>query len=237
MEDLKSNLTQFRDPQSKGEQAVANDSTCQKCHDIGFVSLANGVKSKCIECLEREIARKVALSIPARFRDQTFETYQPRNKLQVEALKRMSDEGPGEIGSYFLVGPYGCGKTHLLYSQYRNLSIGEPNFDLIYFFRTTHELLAELQSDQLEAANSRILLSLQLTRFRDPSEVHLFWDDADKFKVTDFKLEMLFHLVDLIYRTNAKLSVTSNLDLLELQEKLSPAICRRIDDICEKVKL
>ncbi len=65
----------------------------------------------------------------------------------------------------------------------------------------------------------------------------LFWDDADKVKVTDWKLEALFNVIDNIYRHNMHLTVTSNLDLTELQEKLSPAICRRIDDICRKVEL
>ena len=139
--------------------------------------------------------------------------------------------------SYFFEGPYGSGKTHLLYSQYRAVALGEEfleNLDLYTVFRTTHELLDEFQQHELGKKEMRLLQALS---GENASWLHLFWDDADKFKVTDFKLEMLFHLIDMIYKHNANLSITSNLNLIELQEKLSPAICRRIDDICEKVKL
>jgi hypothetical protein len=72
---------------------------------------------------------------------------------------------------------------------------------------------------------------------RDKTRFHMLWDDADKIKVTDFKMEGIFELIDGIYRHEMPLSITSNYDLNELQEKLSPAICRRIDDICVRIEL
>jgi len=68
---------------------------------------------------------------------------------------------------------------------------------------------------------------------------HLFWDDIDKLKLTDFKSEVLFDLVDSLYRHNHGLTVTSNFSMRELmeRERMPPAIVRRLDDMCTAVEL
>jgi DNA replication protein DnaC len=58
------------------------------------------------------------MEIPERFRDCTFESYHPKNSTQQRALCQMKD---APESSYFLHGPYGSGKTHLLLAQYRML--------------------------------------------------------------------------------------------------------------------
>ena len=71
------------------------------------------------------------------------------------------------------------------------------------------------------------------------SPYHLFWDDIDKLKPTDFKTEVLFDLVDTLYRQTHCLTVTSNYSLRDLieQERMHPAIVRRLDDMCTVVEL
>ncbi len=68
---------------------------------------------------------------------------------------------------------------------------------------------------------------------------HLFWDDIDKLKPTDFKTEVLFDLVDSLYRQNHGLTITSNYSMQNLisSERLHPAIVRRIDDMCRLIEL
>ncbi len=180
------------------------------------------------ECLKaREIRERLA-AIPTRFRECTFESYHPKNPSQAAALDLMQSNPEG---SYFLHGPYGCGKTHLLHAQYRSLVLaGVPGN-----VRTSDELLDELQRMALDDDfDSRVLAQI-----RGGRRYHLFWDDVDKFKMTDFRSQGLFDLIDLIYRKNLSLTVTSNFTLKELVEfeKLHPSLIRRIDEICKAVEV
>ncbi len=61
----------------------------------------------------------------------------------------------------------------------------------------------------------------------------------DKFKLTDFRSQALFDLIDMIHRNNLSLTLTSSLTLGELEsfEKLPPALIRRIDEICKVVEM
>ena len=63
-------------------------------------------------------------------------------------------------------------------------------------------------------------------RCRSGKRYHLFWDDIDKFKMTDLKSQGLFDLIDTIYRNGLSLTLTSNFTLKELVdlEKLHPAL-------------
>ena len=81
--------------------------------------------------------------------------------------------------------------------------------------------------------------SLVLQRVKYEESYHLFIDDIDKFKPTEFKSEVLFGLIDTMYRRSMTLTVTSNMDIRTLvdQEKLNPGIIRRIDDMCLVVRL
>ena len=72
-----------------------------------------------------------------------------------------------------------------------------------------------------------------------PEHYHLFWEDIDKLKPTDFKTEVLFDLVDTLYRQKHGLTVTGNYlmrDLVE-HERMHPAIVRRLDDMCRVLEV
>jgi hypothetical protein len=68
---------------------------------------------------------------------------------------------------------------------------------------------------------------------------HLFWDDIDKLKLTDFKTEVLFDLVDGLSRQKHGLTVTGNHSMRDLvkRERMHPAIVRRLDDICRVIEV
>jgi DNA replication protein DnaC len=68
---------------------------------------------------------------------------------------------------------------------------------------------------------------------------HLFWDDIDKIKPTEFKAEVLFELVDSLYRRKHGLTITANYSLHDLvaRDRMHQAIVRRLDDMCKVIQL
>ncbi len=163
--------------------------------------------------------------IDLRFRKASFETFHPHSEQQAQALERMMDN---VTGNFYLCGDYGVGKTHLLVSQYRELCL-----DRACEFRSTHALMEEMRQAEFKEE------SLIFQRIDGSESFHLFWDDIDKLRLTDFRREMIFHLVDLLYRRKQGLSITSNLTLKELvDEDIIPSgVVRRIDDMCTVVSL
>ena len=63
---------------------------------------------------------------------------------------------------------------------------------------------------------------------------HIFIDDIDKFKRSDFRDQAMFDLFDRAYRSQQKLTITSNLSLADLvkNDALDASVVRRIDDSC-----
>lgn len=208
-----------------------NEIICPECKNTGWIECPDNTVRNCPACLERRRIEKIHRAIPPKFQDCTFENFRTETPAQKAAKDEMLSS---KFGSYFIHGAYGSGKTHLLYSQYRQVfpSYGDDHA----FVRTTKELIQEIQSEEVEGKKSPILDALYGRRTGSPN-LFLFWDDADKFKVTDYKQEILFELVDGIYRNEQSLTVTSNFDLADLQNKLSPAIIRRIDDMCRVIEI
>jgi DNA replication protein DnaC len=166
--------------------------------------------------------------IPVLFREASFKSYQARNPRQEAAatLMRSCPEG-----SWYMAGPYGSGKTHLFYAQYRELAVAGR---IRCHVRTTRELLEELKKMEL----SNEFGSPVMAAAHSPEPYHLFWDDMDKLKLSDFKTEVLFELVDALYRWKHGLTATANYSLQDLvaRERMHPAIVRRLDDMCQVIQ-
>jgi DNA replication protein DnaC len=179
---------------------------------------------------QKEKIRTARLSVvPERFKDSTFESYCPNDSKQERALALMLEDPKG---SWYLTGSYGSGKTHLLHAQYREMVLAGKTRCHV---RTTRELVDELRRAEFDEN----FISPVIVAASKPGSYHLFWDDIDKLKPTYFKTEVLFDLVDTLYRQKHGLSVTSNYfmrDLIE-RERLHPAIVRRLDDMCRVVAL
>ncbi len=193
---------------------------------MGYRSVAGGV-TRC-ECRRRKIVAAKMASIPERFRNASFENYVPMDAKQEAALDRISKDF---TGSYFLSGIYGRGKTHLATAQFvRFVHIERP-----CLFVTMAELIGELRRAEMDS--DYFCEVRQRVRYAD--QFHLFIDDVDKFKGSDFRFEILFDLIDGVYRRNLGLTITSNYNLRELveAESLHPSIVRRIDDICQVVEV
>lgn len=217
------------------EQAAETASTspgneCAICGGTGWqiVEVGDFTRCKRCNCIMAQMHRQKLAEIPERFRNCTFENYHPKdsNQEKAHALMQTNPEG-----SYFLSGPYGCGKTHLLYAQYGSLVRAGIRCNA----RASTQLLSELQRMEFDPD----FCSPVFLNIRSGKRYHLFWDDVDKFKMTDFKSQGLFDLIDTIYRNNLSLTLTSNFTLKELVdlEKLHPSLIRRIDEICRVVEV
>lgn len=178
------------------------------------------------DCAKRRIIESKMSHVPPRFRGCTLGNYVPSDDVQVQALGTIQ----ANLGrSLLLWGSYGRGKTHLAVAQYRELVIAGQSVA----WRSMSELMSEIT-----AAVVRDEHSIVLDRVRYADSFHLFLDDIDKFKPTEFKSEALFDLFDTLYRRNLSVTVTTNLSLQTLiEEKVNPAIIRRLDDMCLAVRV
>jgi DNA replication protein DnaC len=208
------------------DRNIGRSSDCPRCEDLGYVRIDRGLV-RC-ECQKRKVITAKLDAIPERFRQATFENYIPVDEKQIRARCRMERE---LTGNFFLFGPYGRGKTHLATAQYR--SIVEIERPCLFF--TMPELMSELRTAELDADYWCEVRH----RGRYATAFHLFIDDMDKFKITDFKFEVLFELINTIYRRKLGFTVTSNLSLQQLADSglVDASIVRRIDDICTAVEL
>jgi DNA replication protein DnaC len=181
------------------------------------------------DCLADKARARYLAMIPERFKDSSFESFKPRDPKQERALSLLQKD-PGS--SWYLTGAYGNGKTHLLYAQYREIVISGK---VRCHVRTTRELVEELRRAELDQE----FISPVLAAASRPAPYHLFWDDIDKLKLTDFKTEVLFDLVDSLYRQKHGVTVSGNYSMWDLveHERMHPAIVRRLDDMCRVIEV
>ncbi len=238
MQQLATTLTVIRGKLHPEERAAATRSTgpgsepvCRICNGTGW-RRAEGdefIGLRRCACVKEKIRAARLAAIPERFRDSTFKSYQPRTPKQHRALELMRMD---PNGSWYLTGSYGSGKTHLLYAQYREMVFAGKTRCHV---RTTRDLVEELRRAEFDED----FVSPVMAAASRSAPYHLFWDDVDKLKPTDFKTEVLFDLVDTLYRQNHGLTLTSNFSMHDLidRERLHHAIVRRLDDMCRVVEL
>ena len=204
---------------------------CSLCGGTGWRRAGNVdcIGYRRCECVDARLVAGRLAAIPALFREAMFESYHPRNALQERAVALMKDRPDG---SWYITGHYGSGKTHLFYAQCREIAVAGKTRCHV---RTTRELVEELKRGELDSDFVPPVMAAAYAR----APYHLFWDDIEKLKLTEFKDEVLFELVDALYRHKHGLTVTSNLSLQELaeRERMHPAIVRRLDDICRVIQI
>lgn len=218
-----------RSERNQETRSTSPSSSCELCGDRGWIHSeiagTSGV-SRCV-CARRRIIEMKMSAIPRRFANCSFENYIPTDDLQVVALETV--RGSIDCGM-FIHGGYGRGKTHLAVAQYRALvSAGQE-----CAFRSVSELITELREFELKGEFSKVL-----DRAKYADEFHLFVDDIDKFKPTEFKAESFHELFNTIYSRKLSVTVTTNWDMQTLveNERISPAIVRRLDDMCLAVRV
>jgi DNA replication protein DnaC len=204
---------------------------CPHCRDSGWrqVDLPGRAGMRQCECVAVKARARYLALIPECFKDSSFESFKPSDLKQSRALSLMRKD-PG--GNWYLTGAYGNGKTHLLYAQYREIVVSGK---MHCHVRTTRDLVEELRRAEFDEDFMSPVLAAASRR----EPYHLFWDDIDKLKMTDFKTEVLFDLVDGLYRQKHSLTVTGNYSMRDLieRERMHPAIVRRLDDMCKLIEV
>ena len=174
------------------------------------------------ECLKRRIVneriRTVLQDWPI-YAAARLEDMEPRSLSQRQALETIREH---PTASYFIYGDYQSGKTHLMIAQYCYLAErGE-----LCALRSPKELVRELQKAEVDDG----YVSEVLRAARKAERFHLFWDDIEKApSLSNWREEVFRDLLDLIWRRNLRLTVTSNCTMRELEDKKlisSPAISR-----------
>ncbi len=148
--------------------------------------------------------------------DQTFQTFRitPDNAGVVERIRQWT-ERPGAEG-FLLVGPVGCGKTHLMRAIAHTLRAR----DVTVLYVSVPHLLERLRGP------SAMEMTDVLKAFRQADVV--IGDDVGAERPTEWTLDRLYLLVDARYEVEKPLVVTTNWRPDALAERLDDRIVSRL---------
>ena len=140
----------------------ANEPVCSLCGGTGWrrAGDADSVWYRRCECVKARIIAARLQTIPALFRGATFESYLARNQKQEQAATLMKSRPEG---SWYLTGPYGSGKTHLLYAQYHEMAVAGRTRCHV---RTTRELVEELKKMEMGSGTVSPVMAAALSARR-----------------------------------------------------------------------
>ncbi len=171
--------------------------------------------------------------IPQKFKNSTFDNYDPSdNLIAFNKTKQFVEDFPNSK-SLLLTGPVGTGKTHLvaavinslnkkLYSTYFGNIV-----DIISFIRSTYTKDSTLSEDE---AISIITTQVDL----------IVIDDLGKENSSENTFYLLYQLINKIYENEKSVIITTNFNGQQLEGKLGErgkAIVSRITEMCEPVIL
>ncbi len=162
--------------------------------------------------------------------DRTLETSENRQALA--RVRKYAEEFSRDSGGLFLTGPVGTGKTHMAACLVNELISRE----IRVLFGNVLDLLGRLRRSYDEDAQEeewRILDELSTVPL-------LVIDDLGKEKVSEWVEQTLYRIVDMRYRNNRPMVVTSNYMLSELEKRyqeVGPALVSRIAEMCEGIRL
>ena len=176
------------------------------CYDVPFGDPNFGRTFPC-ECLvarreEQTYAELQELSDLVSFKDKTFETFNPRVAGVAEAFRAATEYAQDPHGWLVLVGPVGCGKTHLaaaIANQY--LADGfKP------FFVNVPELLDHLRSTF--APSSAVTYDERFEEVRNAELLIL--DDLGTESSSEWAREKIYQIFNRRYNVGAPTVVTMN---------------------------
>lgn len=172
-----------------------------------------------------------AAGVPARYRGCRFENFEPRRGTEaaLSACRRYAEcfaLGETETG-LLLIGPWGCGKTHLAVATARAVterSLVKP------VFVTAAGLVAAVR-----AGDGR---KLDWSPVEDAVRAELLLlDDLGQENPTPFAREVLYAVVDGRYQARRPTLATSNLGDVQLRDQLGGALVSRLAEMCEPALL
>lgn len=205
---------------------TANGDECPECGGTTWIKDSGGMRRcKCFE-------KKIKLAKAQKFVKQSglmgsllkksFDNYHPETKQQKDALEKVK-----KGGSFFLIGPWGTGKTHLLAAS---VNEAVKNSVSAMFFSVPW-LLQVIRDDLL---SNRPIGAMDIVCDVE----YLALDDLGKEKATETVQEKLFMILDRREIGGLRTSVTSNYNPDTLTaEKVDGAIVSRIVGMCEVIVL
>jgi DNA replication protein DnaC len=226
--------------ESTQQYSVASDeNSCPICRGAGFVRMDAPVghpnfgrlipcDCKIEEQEERWRREYEELSNLDRLEDWTFETFDPDVPGVREAYEVCVEFSENPDGWVYLVGKYGCGKTHLAAAIANSLL---ANQRMRVLFVVVPDLLDHLRAafapDQLQSYDSRF----QAVRNADL----LVLDDLGTENATPWAREKLYQLMNYRYSNRRPTVITSNRNMDELDGR----IASRLSDgrICQAVAM
>lgn len=204
------------------ERKRYGDKYCERCGSSGTVMVERDGRqfAEQCECRQRGNLERRLATIPERFRKLTLENFKPWSRDQERVLEQMRSN---PHGSFLLIGPNDSGKTALLAAQVHSLILkGYPA--RFVSMKALAESLRALANDRNPDEDEEGFDPWQFSRHGG----HLALDDAHAAAQTDFQQMELLNLINRHYNKQRGLSVTTNCDLNELQERLDPAIVSRL---------
>lgn len=166
-----------------------------------------------------------------RFARSTFNTWEQLTGTEraFKAVRRFVDEWPHDEGlGLLLVGPVGCGKSHLAAAAIQELL----NRGVFCIFQSVPELLRRLRSSFGAEASS----SDEMMKALEECEL-LVLDDLGSERWTAWAEEQIYTLIDYRYRHEMPTVVTTNMTLKQLEKSLGTRIMDRLVDMCLPVSL
>jgi DNA replication protein DnaC len=206
--------------------ASTEKAMCEKCQDTGWMMKGNlAVQCDCLAKKGRQARAKELYAdsgLRGNLLQKSFENYHPKAKQQKEALEKVR-----KGGNFFLIGPWGTGKTHLLAAS-ANDAI--KNGVATLFFSVPW-LLQMIREDLLSNRPIGVLERVCEVEY-------LALDDLGKEKPSESVQEKLFMIFDRREIDGLRTCVTSNYtpDTLA-SEKLDSAIIDRIIGMTEIILL
>lgn len=131
-----------------------------------------------------------------------------------------------------LLGDPGVGKTHLMIAMYREaLDLG-----LVATWRNVADLVREIQDSYSASKDNQALKSFEIIEAVTVNNI-VFLDDLGKEKSTQDVEQLIYQLIDGLYKGRRTLVFSSNLSGPELKERYDPATLSRIQHMAIIVAL
>lgn len=184
---------------------------------VGHPHFGKPEKCRCRQALDRARRKREIMSLTGLggVRDKSFRNFNVRVPGVQQAAKAARDYAASPAGWLVLLGPVGCGKTHLAAAISNDCF---DRLDMAVLFVTVSDLLDHLRATF--SPSSAITYDEQFSRMRDAELLVL--DDLGAHHETDWAREKLFQLLNYRYnlagsvdertgRSRAMTVVTSNL--------------------------
>ncbi len=213
--------------QNKNGTAPKNP-LCEFCDDLGWVVKREG-STRC-KCLIQKIKIR---NIGEEFADVKLYHIKPKNETQTK-IKAIMLKNP--YGSYYIYGDLNMGKTHFLSALY-NKALDDGYIDTTRF--TKDKIFKKHITEWNFDREKYCPINYEL--FENREIKWLFWDDVGKSDMSSFFRQEIYAIIDL-FRSNPNtfrlvMTSTFSLDELASPDYLGSSTIRRIEDLCEIIRL